>query len=269
MSKNFFDRFDRGLSHKDLISTLSNNDFEKLPIYNQDFDNSHIKNRSIEVGLIKEFINSDFCYATLKEIIGFSILNSPINDKFLPSRFNSNFWSMDILPRGVETKRIFRTFIFGRLNDQNHNLNYVASLFNKINNFHDEVILSSFNKEDKQEIFEKYKYSPQIIHYPTGGGHFDWHNHPLYPETYGICICLSKTNVDESRIRDFGCMGKGQMLFKGKDKIFSGEGQIDIGDMVIFKYDLPHCVTPCDHLQDLTIGDCGHWMAISPLLSSN
>tara|TARA_Y100000589_G_C27109739_1_gene611692 strand:- start:542 stop:1351 length:810 start_codon:yes stop_codon:yes gene_type:complete len=268
MIDNYINRLDRGESHKELINILSNNNFEKLPIYNKDFDDNHIKNCSIDVGLIKNFLNKDFCYKALREIISFSLMNAPIFKKSDPNRHSSNYWSMDILPRGVQTKRIFRNFIFGNLKKRNINLDNVSDLFEKIHNFHENIILASFNKNDKKEIFNNYSYSPQIIHYPTGGGYFDWHGHPAYPETYGICVCLSNTNVDKNRLKEFACMGSGQMLFKVKDKIFCGENQIDIGDMVIFKYDLPHCVTPCDPFEDITIGDSGHWMAISPLLKT-
>ena len=268
MSNDYLIRLDRGLSHKNLIEIAKNNHLEKLPIYNKDFDDNNIKNCSLEVGLIKNFLDKDFCYQTLKEIIGFSINNSPITEKNEPNRHSNNFWSMDIFPRGVQTKRIFRTFIFGDLNQRISNLQNVSELFRRINHFHENSILSSIDKNDKKEIFKNYRYSPQIIHYPTGGGYFDWHDHPLYPEIYGICLCLSSTNVAENRLNDFACMGKGQMIFKGKNKIYCGEGQVDIGDMVIFKYDLPHCVTPCDPHKETIISNSGHWMAISPLLNA-
>ena len=34
-----------------------------------------------------------------------------ITEKIEPNRHKSNYWSMDIFPRGVKTNRIFRTFI--------------------------------------------------------------------------------------------------------------------------------------------------------------
>ena len=78
MSNDHLIRLDRGLSHKKLIEIAINNHLEKLPVYNKDFDDNNIKNCSLEVGLIKNFLDKDFCYKALKEIIEFSF-NTSVN----------------------------------------------------------------------------------------------------------------------------------------------------------------------------------------------
>ena len=126
-------RLDRGISHKQLIYVLRNDHFEKLPIYNKDFNDNDIKNCSVEVGLIKNFLSKDFCHEVIKETIRFSLENAPITKKIEPNWQSNNFWSMDIFPRNVQTSRIFRSFLFGDLNQRISSLQSLSDLFKRIN----------------------------------------------------------------------------------------------------------------------------------------
>ena len=154
-----------------------------------------------------------------------------------------NFASLDVLPQNVKTDRIFRTFELS---------NYFIKKFKKINE-----VLRFQNKILKTDKRKKIYRKVQVIHYPRGGGFFGKHQHPRYPTNYGLIINLTKKN------RDFR---KGVTNFEIKKKKISLEKKnISIGDLIMFRYDLPHQVTPCDPNNDLTFDRKGRWTMIFPV----
>ena len=107
-------------------------------------------------------------------------------------------------------------------------------------------------------INNKVQRRPQIIHYPQGGGFFDWHEHPRFPTNYGLILNLSKKG------RDFK---EGGTEFRLENsEIIRTEDYADIGDLILFRYDLPHCVSKCDSSMDLCFSKKGRWTAVLPLL---
>ena len=97
---------------------------------------------------------------------------------------------------------------------------------------------------------------PQIIHYPSGGGHFARHVHALEPQKVGVITSLS------SRGADFCRGGTG---FDVRGELVSVEESHDMGDIALFRYDLPHWVTPVDiaHAVDES-SPRGRWTLIVP-----
>jgi hypothetical protein len=81
------------------------------------------------------------------------------------------------------------------------------------------------------------KQRPQIIHYPSGGGMFGRHSHPLEPQRIGLILGLSK------RGQDFTSGGTG---FEVDGQRYDTEDCHDIGDLILFRYDCPHWVTAVD-----------------------
>ena len=107
-------------------------------------------------------------------------------------------------------------------------------------------------------INDKVQRRPQLLHYPVGGGFFDWHTHPRFPNNYGLILNLSKKG------RDFNA---GQTEVKIENgEIIKVEDYADIGDLILFRYDLLHRVSPCDSDRDLVFSEGGRWTAILPLL---
>ena len=78
---------------------------------------------------------------------------------------------------------------------------------------------------------------PQIIHYPSGGGFFARHTHPIEPQRIGIIVSLAKHG------EDFRQGGTG---FEIDGEILSIEPHHDLGDVALFRFDLPHWVSPID-----------------------
>ena len=100
------------------------------------------------------------------------------------------------------------------------------------------------------------KINPKIIHYPRGGGYFDWHTHKRYPQNYGLILNLSKKNKDHEQ---------GTTLFKLKGKLFSFEKILNQGDLILFKNNIPHAVSKVDPYHDLTFNDKGRWTFTMPI----
>lgn len=190
--------------------------------------------------IYKNFLNKKDC----KNIItlchknySFNINRNKIRNKFF------NFSSIDILPTKVKTNRIFRTFELS---------NYSINKFKKIKDlltFQNKIL--KFNKNKK--IFRKV----QVIHYPRGGGFFEKHHHPRYPTNYGLIITLSEKK------RDFK---KGVTNFLVKKKNINLEKyNLTRGDLILFRFDLPHHISPCDPDMDLTFDVKGRWTMVLPV----
>jgi len=74
----------------------------------------------------------------------------------------------------------------------------------------------------------------KILQYPEGGGFLAEHTHPKDPQQIGLILSLSKNTDLQSGAATF-TIAKGQV-----DTL----NFHDIGDVVIFRYDLPHSVSP-------------------------
>ncbi len=91
---------------------------------------------------------------------------------------------------------------------------------------------------------EQFGLSPEVIHYPSGGGFFSEHVHEQYPQGYGLILNGSYSNDS------FECGG---VYFRTSDGIrFDFDGVSEIGDVVIFDYGLRHGVSRIDPRSDFT-----------------
>ena len=153
------------------------------------------------------------------------------------------YYSIDVLPKKVKTQRIFRTFIFKKFLDNN--------IGKKLIYIQEDII--------KSKIPKNYHRRFQVIHYPDGGGFFDWHKHQRYPSNYGIILNLSK----------YDKLNNGLTEFKyGKKIIKLTDNNIDAGDLILFKYDLTHRVSEVRPDKDLKFDKKGRWTLILPILQN-
>ena len=160
----------------------------------------------------------------------------------LPDKNNNFFSSIDISPKKVKTQRIFRTFIFKKFFDQ--------ITIDKLIDISENYILNKIPKGYHRRI--------QVIHYPSGGGYFDWHKHKRYPTNYGMILNLSKKTNYSS----------GGNEFKYKNKIIKLK-KLDAGDLVLFRYDLIHRVSEVEKNRNLTFDKNGRWTLILPILPNS
>jgi len=99
-------------------------------------------------------------------------------------------------------------------------------------------------------------FHPQIIQYPSGGGFFDEHVHPLEPQRVGLILGLSEKGLD---------FKEGGTCFRVKEGNHSFEDSHAMGDIILFRYDLPHWITPIDHDEPLDwCRQAGRWTMVLP-----
>lgn len=99
-------------------------------------------------------------------------------------------------------------------------------------------------------------FHPQVTHYPLGGSFFGRHWHPLNPQKVGMILALNQYG------REYNSGGTGYVI---NDHIVETEGYQDMGDMILFRYDLPHWVSPSSFADRFSWDDpAGRWVSILP-----
>ena len=85
---------------------------------------------------------------------------------------------------------------------------------------------------------------------------FGRHLHALEPQRIGLILGLSQRGVD---------FQSGGTHFDVKGTDVSSEDVHDIGDMLLFRFDIPHWITPVDMSQpcDFSLAS-GRWTAVLP-----
>ena len=74
----------------------------------------------------------------------------------------------------------------------------------------------------------------KVLQYPEGGGFLAEHKHPKEPQQIGLILSLSKKGVD---------FQQGAAVFTTPKGYVDTVDYHDMGDVVIFRYDLPHAVS--------------------------
>ena len=100
------------------------------------------------------------------------------------------------------------------------------------------------------------KIRPEFIQYPLGGGFFKRHKHDLNPQKIGLIMSLSRQGIDYN---------DGGTTFHVDDKVINTESYHEVGDITLFRYDLPHEVLAVDQHEELNWeSDRGRWTMIMP-----
>lgn len=167
-------------------------------------------------------------------------------------QINSNWWRRDINPPS-KTAHLFETFCF-TFDDKKDALFEVAAVFEEM-----AAIWRALTgrREGMQIKSNGQALRPQAIHYPRGGGFFDWHQHDLAPQGIGLILGLSKAG------RDFE---NGGTLFRDESQEINTAKAHDIGDICLFRYDLDHSVGEVDGDRQLEWGGTGRWTMVLPLM---
>ena len=225
---------------------MENNMITVLEKGNSNFDSLLIESlEKSDVINVRDFLSKE-----ISDIVRLDCYNLM---RQLPNRVKKNdlFYSMDVLPTKVETNRIFRTIEFHNLDERIVSKD-IVTLFEKLKDFQSKFLINNSIWKNKN-LFRRF----QVIHYPKGGGFFDWHQHPRFPVNFGMILNLS---------------GKGIEFNDGATEIVSRNGKVirvedfsDKGDLILFRYDLKHRVAPCDQNHDLCFDSNGRWTAILPI----
>ena len=169
-----------------------------------------------------------------------------------------NYHSIEsgISPR-QKTFHYFHGYVFNRIEELAPDIGpHIHGLFHSLASFYNS--LTGQNRSLIGAHADGKQFRPQIFQYPLGGGMFAAHSHPLEPQKIGIILGFSKQG------RDYNEGGAG---FEAPDGSIIDTGPIqDIGDIVLFRYDLKHWVSPCDIKSALQDNDRnGRWSAVIPI----
>jgi hypothetical protein len=97
----------------------------------------------------------------------------------------------------------------------------------------------------------------KALHYPAGGGFLAEHTHPLEPQRVGLILSLSRVGED---------VAEGATCFQTPAGRIDTTRDHDIGDVIIFRYDLPHEVTAVDPRRPLDWqSGAGKWSVVLEL----
>ncbi len=101
----------------------------------------------------------------------------------------------------------------------------------------------------------------KFLHYPAGGGYLANHIHPLLPQRVGLITSLSEWLVDYS---------EGGNVFTTDGGDIHTSSSHHIGDVLLFRYDIPHQIEPIDPQRALHWHSlAGKWSLVLELLATN
>ena len=191
-------------------------------------------------------VRNFFPKKTCKDIIKFCLSHSSIDNHRI-KKFNKffNLFTLDVLPGNVAINRIFRRFEFNR-----NTFNKFVDI-KKLLSLHNKIIKKSPKKGEKRTGNNK---RVAVMHYPKGGGFFDWHQHDRYPTNYAAIVTLTKKGVD------FKVGGANFQI--GKNRIDLEKYNISIGDLLLFRYDLKHSISKVDPRENLLFDNSGRWSLV-------
>jgi hypothetical protein len=97
----------------------------------------------------------------------------------------------------------------------------------------------------------------RILRYPSGGGFLNRHVHELEPQRIGLILSLSRLGMD---------IQSGGTRFLSPFGLVDTSADHDIGDVVLFRFDIPHDVTTIDEGRTLDWNsDGGKWSVVLEL----
>jgi hypothetical protein len=101
-----------------------------------------------------------------------------------------------------------------------------------------------------------YRLRPQVIQYPAGGGFFAEHVHPFEPQRVGLILSLSRRGIDHR---------EGATTFTINGTRIDTSPMHDCGDILLFRYDVPHGVSAVDPGKAIDWSSAaGRWSAVLP-----
>jgi len=165
----------------------------------------------------------------------------------------NNFYKQQGISKIQKTLHYYRTHNFNNYDELNNDEleELLTNFFTPLKNFYNVLTGNTADFIGEHKIIH-----PEIIHYPSGGGFFAKHFHSLEPQRIGMIVSLSKYG------EDYNSGGTG---FEVDGDIVDSEKYHDIGDIVLFRYDLGHWVSPCDIEEAMDASSPrGRWTLILP-----
>ena len=168
---------------------------------------------------------------------------------------DKNFHAIEagISPR-QKTPHIYHAYNFLRIDETPPELwSALFPVFERLRIFQNRL---TGNEAEFKPDAQGRKARPQIIHYPSGGGMFGRHIHPLEPQKIGLILGLSERGVD---------FQSGATNFEAGGRRIATDDCHDIGDMILFRFDIPHWITCIDQGEKFNSDSSrGRWTAVLP-----
>ena len=106
-------------------------------------------------------------------------------------------------------------------------------------------------------VFSPHELRLKVLHYPAGGGYLAQHVHPLEPQRVGLILSASRIGGD---------VVTGGTYFETPAGRVDTSRAHDIGDVILFRYDIPHGVAAVDPGSSLEWhSDVGKWSIVLDL----
>ena len=154
-----------------------------------------------------------------------------------------------------KTPHVYHSFNFNRISALSPDLSaLLLKYFRPLAEFQNTVTgnTATFEQFDEGEI----TLHPQLIQYPQGGSLFGRHIHPLNPQRIGLIASLSRRGIDFT---------KGGACFEVDGELVNTEEVHDFGDIALFRFDLPHWVSPSDPKDKFDWDvESGRWSMVLP-----
>lgn len=167
----------------------------------------------------------------------------------------STFHSIDNNPKESSNPKVYHSFNFVLSDTDNYlNIDHSAEpYFEKLRDLQNSLASTDGDFGDLNGLAMR----PIILHYPRGGGGFPVHTHPYLPQKIGVILSMSEYGEDYQN--------GGTRFALPTGEVVDIEGEHTIGDIALFRVDLPHSVTPCDPESKLEFNDIGgRWSMILP-----
>ncbi len=168
---------------------------------------------------------------------------------------NMNFHRLDLAPAKSCIPHIFHQYGFGDQKNLPEPLRDMLSYFvHKLLRIQNELAATSFSLGDEG-------FRAKVIHYLAGGGFLASHRHPFMPQKVGLICSLSEPGVDYK--------DGGTIFDTPAGKINTIKFQ-NIGDVLLFRYDLAHEVLPTDTEEEIDWrSKKGRWSLVLELLATH
>lgn len=144
------------------------------------------------------------------------------------------FHRIDINHKKMRVKRIAHMY---RFSYKNFAQTKIFDLIKPLNIFRNKIA----NLSDKFSFFDEesgYVSQPAVLHYPAGGGYMQTHVDPLVPQAVEMVLTASERGSH---------FNEGGLNVKSKfGKWIDVEKKIKLGDIVMFRPDVPHKVNVID-----------------------
>ena len=203
-----------------------------------------------QVVIVKGAMNTEKLLELRCELLGWSLKTPTVaKDDFLTNRHRHRVQ----VAHTLKTPQVMHDFVFNDMHNAEEPLRtLLLGHFNPLRNFYVELTGNDVPWGTNEGPY----FHPQILHYPEGGGFFGNHIHGLLPQKIGVVVSMSQLGVD---------FEKGATVVVVNGEVINTEGFQDLGDILLFRYDLEHWVSQSNLNHRFTWEtEKGRWTMILP-----